>query len=575
MQIVGFARFGYAGEIVKIEADLRRGIPAVDIVGLPDGAVREARERMRAAIRNSGLEYPRERILLNLSPADLKKEGSSFDLPIALAVLGASGGTGQKADHPSGADRPESGLTQFDSRTQFDRDTVMAVGELELSGAVRAVRGVLAAVSRGFAEGIVRFIVPADNLEEARNCTGAAVAGVRTLTEALCAYRNPESAAFEGGEWSRTAGENAAAGGGGFEAVWSPDARVSGDYADVRGQPTLVRALQIAAAGGHNLIAYGPPGCGKTLALGLFPALLPDLDTETSVAATRIHSLAGFPEPDEGTSRSEAMRTPQRLKRPPFRTPHQNASLEGVIGGGRNGSPGEISLAHGGALFLDEAAQFRTSVLQALRTPLETGTVSVSRAGRTSFFPARFQLLLAVNPCPCGHFGSPGRSCTCGTESIAAYWKRIAAPLLDRVELRVRVLPGSGDSLIGGAGFSTASLRADIAEARRMQWMRNREHSEREEQGWSGPYEGGADWLNAHIDGARLAEACAMDGKSSAVFARAAEKEGFSSRGAHAILRVARTIADLAGESRVGEDHILEACLLRKWSNTVPDFLGA
>jgi magnesium chelatase family protein len=559
MQIVGFARFGYAGEIVKIEADLRRGIPAVDIVGLPDGAVREARERMRAAIRNSGLEYPRERILLNLSPADLKKEGSSFDLPIALAVLGASKGTEQKADQGFNTartqnDRTSFGATQF-GRTSFGADTVMALGELELSGAVRPVRGVLAAVSRGLAEGIVRFIVPADNQIEARSCPGAEVAGVRTLTEALHAYRNPSCAAFATGASSLPDGAEAyRSEGGTYEAVWSPDVRVAGDYADVRGQSALVRALQIAAAGGHNLIAYGPPGCGKTLALSRFPALLPDLDPDTAVTVTRIHSLAGLSQAECCTS---------RIHRPPFREPHQNASLEGIIGGGTHGSPGEISLAHGGALFLDEAAQFRSSVLQALRTPLETGAVSVSRAGRTSTFPARFQLLLAVNPCPCGHYGSPGRICTCTAESISAYWKRLAAPLLDRIELRVRVLPGSGDELMRTPGFSTAGLRADIGKARRMQWTRNRKAA------------GPAGWLNSHLNGSRLQEVCAMEGSAARTFALAADKTDVSSRGAHALLRVARTIADLAGEARVGEDHILEACSLRKWSDTVPDFLGA
>lgn len=532
MGIVSFARFGYSGEIVKVEADLRRGIPAVDIVGLPDGAVKEARERMRAAIRNSGLEYPKERILLNLSPADLKKEGSSFDLPIALAVLGANR-----------------------EQDLYKEDTpIMALGELELSGKIRPVKGVLAAVSRGLEEGITSYIVPKENLTELLQCKGASVFGVDSLIEAVLAYQksiDSKSVVCRGLDEQE------------YTAVWSPDTRCMGDFADIKGQAVLVRALQIAAAGGHNLIAYGPPGCGKTLALSKFISLLPDLDQKTASTVTRIHSLAGFPE----LACCIQDKDEQHFVRPPFREPHQGASLEGMTGGGKNGSPGEISLAHGGALFLDEAAQFKTSVLQALRTPIETGSIQVSRAGKSSSFPARFQLIMAVNPCPCGHFGSIGCFCSCSSEQVARYWKRLAAPLLDRIELRIRVSPSSGEELTKASGFSTAELQKDIACAREAQWLRNR--------AWAHTNMAGEpEWLNAHIVGPLLENICNMEETTKILFIKIIEKAHFSSRGAHAILSIARTIADLAGEAQVREEHLFEASSLRTWSETVPDFLG-
>lgn len=548
MHIVSFARSGYEGEVVKVEADLRRGIPGVDIVGLPDGAVREARERMRAAIRNSGFDFPRERILLNLTPAGLRKEGSSFDLPIALAVLLAS------TDGGGGSDG-------FD-----DGSAVMVLGELELSGRVRSVRGVLAAVSRGLESGVSRFLVPADNAEEARLCTGARVSGVETLAQAMHALQagsgnaRPENGEQRPGsaEW-RSWHADAPSGHGdtpsghadarsgsvapsGMPPIsWSCEA---GGFEGVKGQDTLVRALQIAAAGGHNMLVYGQPGCGKTLSLRRFPSLLPDLDEKTAVTVTRIYSIAGLKRNGEENA---------LIRRPPFREPHQGASVEGMTGGGVRHLPGEVSLAHGGVLFLDEAAQFKSTVLQALRGPLETGEVTLSRAGKTSTYPASFQLLMAINPCPCGNSGARDKSCTCLPEAVERYWKRLSAPLLDRVDLRIAVERPKAEELSESRCWSTGDLREGIASARRAQGTRGT--------------------LNAKLGADTIREACPLSGEAVGLFNRAANAERLSGRGSHAVLRIARTIADMENAVHIGPEHILEAFALRRWGAGVPDFL--
>jgi magnesium chelatase family protein len=542
MEIVSFAQYGYEGEVVKIEADLRRGIPAIDIVGLPDGAIREARERMRAAIRNSGLEFPRERILINLSPASLKKEGSGFDLPIALAVLLAAGGTGNCSSENAG-----SGPKKI---------RIMVLGELELSGTVRGVRGILPAVSKGLQEGVRCFLVPEENEREASILRGALVIGVATLTEAfhrLLALgdervhdpespNEPENAGLQTQSARRQTDEADKA----DEPDWT-DNDGSAGLEDVRGQPKLVRALEIAAAGGHNLIVYGPPGCGKTLALRRFPSILPNLERETAIEVTRIYSLAGMQRITAGSGESLA-------RRPPFREPNQSASLEGMTGGGKNCRPGEVSLAHGGVLFLDEAAQFRSSVLQALRTPLETGTVTVSRAGRSDTFPARFQLLMTVNPCPCGNFGTGGRVCTCTPEMIERYWKRMTAPLLDRIDLRIGLDEPDAESLSSEAEVSVATLRDRIARARLAQRKRG-------------------SCLNAHIEPGRIGELCALDQPAERTFRRRMDKDGLSGRAGHGILKTARTIADLEGSKNIGEEHIDEAADFRQWNSLLPVFL--
>lgn len=504
MQIFSFSPFGYEGALVAVEVDLRRGIPAVDVVGLADGAVKESRERMKSAIRNSGFEFPMERVLISLSPADLRKEGAGFDLALALAVLDASG---------SGSGRGIDGA-------------VLVMGELELSGALRPVRAVHAAAATAASAGIRFCVVPSANAAEAREVVGMRVFGADCLSDAFAALSNAEL--FTGGR-----GDDGAFVPEGCERIggvlFPPETEGCG-FGDVRGQGRLVRALQIAAAGGHNLLAFGPPGCGKTLALQRFGELLPLLTVEEAQSVTRIWSLAGLLSPREPL-----------LRVAPFRQPHQTASIEGICGGGASCRPGEISLAHNGVLFLDEAAEFRTSVLQMLRVPLESGAVTLSRAGRSTTYPADFQLLLAANPCPCGNYGSAGKICLCSARSVEQYWRKFSAPLLDRVDLRVAV-PSSPQS--GEAAPGTRTLREAVARAVSAQRARQGRR-------------------NAALRPPEIAEFCRLSDADRDALDEAALRDDLSQRAVGGILKLARTIADMDGSAEIGSAHLSEAVSFR------------
>ena len=385
MQIFSFASFGYEGSIVQVENDIRRGIPAVDIVGLADGAVKESRERMHAAICNSGFEFPSERVLISLSPADLKKEGAGFDLAMALSILS--------------------------NTKSFIDKSVLVIGELELSGKVRGVRGIHAAVTTALSNGIDYCIVPLACISEA-SIPGMKVFGVETLTDAVNGLK--EVSNFVKVKNGTT--ENK-------DVVFNTD----NDEAvkELKAPKSLIDAMILSVAGGFHTCLIGAPGCGKTLiATNLLPAIVPELSVEEAQSVTRIWSLAGLTRPTENL-----------ITRTPFRMPHQTASIEGICGGGPNCRPGEISLAHNGILFLDEAAEFRSSVLQMLRVPMESRSITLSRAGRSTCYPAKFQLVLAVNPCPCGNFGSKNKICLCSAKSVEMYWKKFSAPLLDRVAI--------------------------------------------------------------------------------------------------------------------------------------------
>jgi len=383
MAIYSFSNFGYEGALVTVEVDLRRGIPATDIVGLADGEVKASRERVQAAIRNSGLEYPNERVLISLSPADLKKEGAGFDLPIALGVL----------------------------QKKFT-ENVLVMGELELSGAIRPVRGVHAACSTALASGIQYAIVPMENLNEALE-SGIKAIGCNTLSEA---FNLPEELSTRK-----------------IATVDSYDETITFREPDAEQKIEMTEkemlALVVGASGRFNMMFFGSPGCGKTILMQYMQYLTPSLTEEESKFVKRIYSLAGLPIKDE------------TKVYPPFRMPHQTASIEGICGGGPNCRPGEITLAHNGILFLDEAAEFRSSVLQMLRVPLENKTISLSRAGRTTVYPANFQLLMALNPCPCGNYGSKDKICLCSQKSVDLYWKKLGGPLLDRVPIRLHIDP--------------------------------------------------------------------------------------------------------------------------------------
>lgn len=387
MTIYSFSPFGYEGSLITVEVDLRRGIPATDIVGLADSCVKEERERVQAAIRNSGLEYPSERVLISLSPADLRKEGGGFDLPIALGIL----------------------------QKQFT-ENVLVMGELELSGYIRPVRGVHAACATALASGIQYAIVPSANLNEALE-TGIKAIGCDTLSYA---YSLPDDLSTRVIATTEEYDETIS--------FREPDARSRIELTEKE-----MLALVVASAGRFNMMFFGSPGCGKTLLMQYMQYLLPSLTEEEARSVKRIYSLAGLSNKDETKTY------------PPFRMPHQTASIEGICGGGPNCRPGEITLAHNGVLFLDEAAEFRSSVLQMLRVPMDNHTITLSRAGRTTVYPANFQLLLAMNPCPCGNYGSAQRICLCSAKSVDLYWKKIGGPLLDRVPIRLHIDPQEGE----------------------------------------------------------------------------------------------------------------------------------
>ena len=520
MNIVSFSPFGYEGNIVSVEVDLRRGIPAVDLVGLADNAVKEARERMRSAIINSGFDFPKERVLISLSPADLKKEGAGFDLAIALAVM----------------------INPINENL-VDK-TVLVMGELELSGNLRPVRGIHAAVSTAVSLGIKTCIVCSENAPEASGIKGMKVLSCNNLKEAYDSITSltEDSEELEVNEKIQQKNNS----------VEFLPVDLSQDFSLIKGLPFLVRGLQIAASGGHNLLAYGPPGCGKTLALQRFSSLLPCLETEESLSVTRIYSLAGLLPPKSSL-----------VKKRPFRIPHQSASLEGMIGGGINCRPGEISLAHNGVLFLDEAAEFRTSVLQSLRVPIESGKVTLSRAGRHTVFPAEFQLLIATNPCPCGNFGSDTKICVCSAHSVEQYWKKFSGPLLDRMDIRVPVFNSSENILKEDkkiedtqVSFSTEFLRKEIATAIKVQKSRQGK-------------------LNARLLPEEINYYCKLDKECNDFMNSQIQKYDFSARGVHSCIKLARTIADMQESYAIRFEDLKEAVSYRKNEggiNSVVDF---
>ena len=551
MTIFSFSPFGYEGALVTVEVDLRRGIPAIDIVGLADNAVKESRERMKSAIKNSGFEFPLERVLISLSPADLKKEGAGFDLPLALAVL--------------------SEKEKNEKNIDFGKEPILVMGELELSGTIRPVRAVHAAASTACQAGISKCIVSSANAAEAREVAGMKVFGANNLTEAYNALLKPEL--FTG---MQEDADDFFVPEGSVEVngVLFPQEDRNMEFGDIKNQKKLVRALQIAAAGGHNILAYGPPGCGKTLAMSRFSALLPLLTVEEAQSTTRIHSLAGLLSPSE-----PLMRTP------PFRMPHQTATLEGICGGGAHCRPGEASLAHNGVLFLDEAAEFRSNVLQMLRVPLESGAISISRAGRTTIYPANFQLLIATNPCPCGNYGSKNKICLCSMKSVEQYWRKFSGPLLDRIDIRVHVENDLEDSTVSEKtsrhpceicidqtdcekcekirlaeeeseeSMTTAQLRKEIANAIFIQ--RNRQGKR-----------------NSRLSPQEILEFCKLGKDEQTILDNSILNSDFSQRAVSGILKVSRTIADMEKSPKISAEHLLEAISLRNDNGSLDLPLG-
>lgn len=482
---------GLAAPEVGVEVHLANGLPAFNLVGLPDTEVREARDRVRAAILTSQFEFPQRRITVNLAPADLPKEGGRFDLAIAVGILVASG--------------------QVDGRAL---DGLELCGELSLSGELRAVRGVLAVALAAKRAGRA-LVLAVPNAAEAALARGATVLPASGLL-AVCAHLNGHAALVP-------------------QPATAPplEAAAMPDLADVRGQLQARRALEVAAAGGHSLLMFGPPGTGKSMLAQRLPGLLPPMSESEALESAALLSADGALDPARWGQR-------------PFRAPHHSASAAAVVGGGAIPRPGEISLANHGVLFLDELPEFERRVLEALREPLETGSVTVARARRRAEFPARFQLVAAMNPCPCGYSGDPARACRCSPEQVARYRARLSGPLLDRIDLVVEV-PALPHAELAAAvpGESSAQVRARVERAHARQLER---------QGMN----------NARMPAGQVDALCAPDEGGARLLAQAMERLRLSARGYHRILRVARTLADLAGEARPGAAQVAEAIQYRR-----------
>ena len=489
---------GIGGYEVLLEVYISNGLPALDVVGLPDAAVREARERVRAAIKNNGYRFPVSRMTVNLAPADKKKAGTLYDLPMFIGILAADG----DIDEPG--------------------DDCAVIGELSLSGELRPVYGALPMAIAAARCGVKKLFVPADNAAEAAFADGISVYPVKNVDELLRLMRGEVNIEPAAAPALDTLMEHMP------------------DFSEVKGQENVKRALEIAAAGGHNILIVGPPGAGKSMMAKRLPGILPDMSRGEMIQSTEIYSVAGL------TSREHPI-----VSMRPFRAPHHTVSAAGLSGGGTSPRPGEISLAHNGVLFLDELPEFRSDVLEVLRQPLEDGEVTVSRVAGTVTYPSRFMLVCAMNPCKCGWYGHPSGRCRCTERDVRRYHSKISGPLLDRIDLIVEVPALDYEEL---SRRSSAERSADIKKrvnaAREIQRRR---------------FGGDGTMCNAHIGSREMSEICALDAEGEALMHAAFDSMRLSARSYDRILRVARTIADLDGQKNISAEHIAEAIQYRTY----------